>query len=73
MKIIKNQMNSPERDELQFDLSPRSGSQLQHNDNLVQCDVYIWVWLSFVEISTDIFVLFIYIYFIESILRRLSF
>jgi hypothetical protein len=66
MKIIKNQRNSPERDELLFDLSPYSGSQLRQNDKLVQCDVYIWVWLLFVGIGTGIFVLFIY--FIKSIL-----
>jgi hypothetical protein len=60
MKIIKNQRNSPEQDELLFDLSPCSGSQLQHNGHLVQCDVYIWVWSLFVEIGTGIFVLFIY-------------
>jgi hypothetical protein len=68
MKKIKNQRNSSERDELLFDLSPCSGSQLWQNDNLVKFDVYIWVWSSFVEIGTDIFVSFIY--FIESILRR---
>jgi hypothetical protein len=60
MKIIKNQRNSPERDELLFDPSPCSGSQLRQIGHSVQCDVYIWVWLLFVEIGMGIFVLFIY-------------